>query len=259
MTGQSAMFGHGAWWGYRFPFRHFRATDVLNAEGYGKIASAFGSILDMTARRGDAPYRLTRSNPNYDALMLAMDQQLAPSFAPFFSSDWLTNLQHFFGLPEMGQVDGGLHSSPKGSRTGWIHTDLCSGWFHEEKPPDGSILFPAHMHCEYFTGRPKVESARPMEYIRAATLIYYLCNDGWQPGDGGETALYPSARPVSQSAVHLVPPLNNSLLLFECSPHSYHRFVANPGRPRNSLILWLHCTVEHAQSRWGTAVNRRGS
>jgi hypothetical protein len=156
------------------------------------------------------------------------------------------------------RVEGALHSNLAGSATGWIHTDLCSGWFDELGVGPDTLLFPPRGRCDYFTGRTRAPDAEPREYIRAATLIFFLCNDGWLPGDGGETGLYSSAHETEHTEVSLVPPVNNSLLLFECSPYSFHRFVANPGRMRNSIILWLHSEVGVASAKWGTAVNRLG-
>src|SRR5208337_3787 len=97
------------------------------------------------------------------------------------------------------RIDGALHSSPKNSRTGWIHTDYCSAWFDESAEDRGGILFPDRTRCQYFDGQPKVADAKPVEYVRAATLIFYCCNDDWRAGDGGETALYAAARDTDNS------------------------------------------------------------
>lgn len=243
------------WWGHRYPFRHFRAQSVLDSEAYQRVCAAFTAILETTAGERDGPYQLNRSNPKYDAKILAMNEDLAPSFDPFFSPSWLRALYRLVGLPELQRIDGGLHSSAKGSRDGWIHSDLCSGWFDESSSQPK--LFPHRRKCDYFSGTAKTKDAKPVEYVRAATMIYYLCNEGWRPGDGGETGLYSSSRLGSRTPVELVQPIDNSILLFECSPHSYHRFVANPRRARNSIILWLHATVQQAEATWGNAINRR--
>jgi hypothetical protein len=219
------------------------------------VCSTFRAILEMTDGERDGPYHLKRSNPKYDARILAMNEDLAPSFDPLFSQAWLQALFRLVDLPELRRIDGGLHSSPIDSRDGWIHTDLCSGWFDESSSQPG--LFPDRRKCDYFSGAPKTESAKPVEYVRAATMIYYLCNEGWRPGDGGETGLYSSSRTGAHAPFKLVQPIDNSILLFECSPHSYHRFVTNPRRTRNSIILWLHTTVERAEGMWGNAINRR--
>ena len=74
---------------------------------------------------------------------------------------------------------------------------------------------------------------------------------------GGETGLYGAGRQTAHTDSALIPPVNNSLILFECTPHSYHRFVANPGMVRNSIVMWLHCTEAHAVERWGEMIERR--
>jgi hypothetical protein len=250
---------HGDWWGHSTPFRHWRATDVLDATAYDRVSAAFEAVLETTAGKRDGRYRLVQSAANYDARMLAIDDDLRAAFDPFFSDAWIAGLERFLSIPSLGRVDGALHSSPRGSRSGWIHNDLCSAWFHEESPPAGGIVFADRRQCDYFTGRPKQASANPTEYVRAAALIYYLCNDAWKPGGGGETALYSASRQDPTTRCELVAPVNNTLLLFECSPHSHHRFVQNPGCVRNSIIFWLHVDVAFAQSRWGQAVNRRSS
>jgi hypothetical protein len=254
-----AALSSGEWWGYSSPFRHWCATEVLDAAAYRRVATAFNSILETTAGHKEGPYRLSKSTARYDARMLAMNEDLAATFYPFFSDAWISSLHRFLSIPNLGRVDGALHSSPKGSRTGWVHNDLCSGWFDEQRLSASSIVFPDRSRCDYFTGRRKVESAAPREYVRAATMIYYLCNDGWKSGDGGETAFYSAARKYEQTRLKIVPPINNTLLLFECSPHSYHRFLGNPGLTRNSIIFWLHMDATHAVERWGDLVNRRSS
>ncbi|MFI0898479.1 2OG-Fe(II) oxygenase [Streptomyces sp. NPDC020983] len=246
----------GDWWAYRSPFRHWRASDVLDEASYQAVSSSFRSFLDGSADQPKGRRGLRAGTANYDAQMLTIDDSVARLFEPFFSDHWIQSLHEFVAVPQTRRIDAALHSSPEGSRTGWIHTDFCSGWFDESSAGDGRF-FADRSGCDYFTGRPKKTTASPKEYVRAATMIYYLCNDGWSESDGGETGLYGAEKQRDRTTTALVPPLNNTLLLFECSPHSYHRFIANPGRRRNSIILWLHTTVEDSESRWLDAVNRR--
>ena len=44
-------------------------------------------------------------------------------------------------------------------------------------------------------------------------------------------------------------PRDNSMVMFECSPLSYHAFMATR-RVRNSLILWLHRDWQGARAGW---------
>jgi 2OG-Fe(II) oxygenase superfamily len=78
----------------------------------------------------------------------------------------------------------------------------------------------------------------------------YLCNPDWIEGDGGETGLYGSREDPVDRPIAVVPPINNSLLMFECTPYSYHSFLSNGRSPRNSVIVWLHREKVEVLSRW---------
>jgi hypothetical protein len=250
----------GEWYDVRDPFRHFQASNVLRCEQYRAIGAEFQNVLDVTEGRAQGGNRFSRSDQNYDARMLPITERNMARFDPFLSESWLRSLCELVNIPYIPRIDAALHSSPQNSRSGWIHTDFCSGWFDESRYSGTGILFPDRGRCNYFEGIPKVAGAKPVEYVRAATLIFYLCNDDWTRGDGGETGFYGGERESLNTQILLLPPVNNTLILFECSPHSYHRFVSNPGRARNSLILWLHCDLQFAVDRWGPrAVKRRGN
>jgi hypothetical protein len=251
-------FETGELWEHRSPFRHFRGMNVLPRSQFSTLESEFQKILESSELDPSGKYRMSRGAANYDAFMLPMDTTLASKFYPLFSESFIGSLHDLIGLPFLNRIDGAVHSSPQGSRTGWIHTDHCSAWFDKSVETHGDFQFPDRNRVTYFDGRLKAQGALPVEYVRAATMIFYCCNAGWKRGDGGETALYATPK-FSMADEDLVPPLSNTFLLFECSPHSYHRFITNPGRPRNSIILWLHSTPEHVESRWGaSAHNRRG-
>ena len=248
----------GDWWRHTTPFVHFRAAEVFDPDTYAGLASAFAHTAGE-ARATQAGLRAAR-NPNYDADIISLNRQAMTRFEPLLSAGWIDDLHRLIGLPNHRRIDAALHSSAAGSRTGWIHTDLCAAWFDDPRPGDSSdFILPDRSACEYFTGKALRPEARPREYARAAALIYYLGNDGWRPGDGGETAFYSAKDVGPNSLVETIAPRNNSLILFPCSPHSYHRFIGNPGRRRDSIILWLHTTIEDATGRWGTAINRRAA
>ena len=243
----------GNWAAHRRPFLHVQATNVFPPDIYRRLSAEFATILDASLSGETTGPKLVQSQPRYDALILAMNRDLSEKFSPLFAKDWINRLSQLVGIPATSMIDGGLHHIPKGSRAGWRHTDLCSGWF------DGSLSqeelrFPDRSRCDYFTGESRNESSQPKEYVRAATMIYYLNNDGWRQGDGGETEL--SAGLGAHGPIAAIPPISNSLILFECSPHSYHRLLGNPGRSRNSIILWLHTTIASAEQKWGAAIHR---
>jgi Rps23 Pro-64 3,4-dihydroxylase Tpa1-like proline 4-hydroxylase len=81
-------------------------------------------------------------------------------------------------------------------------------------------------------------------------MIFYLANPPWKPGVGGETGLYTSMTDPVDAAASAVPPVNNTMLIFENTPESFHSFISNTKQTRNSLILWLHRTVEETNRLW---------
>jgi hypothetical protein len=251
------LWARAQWRDCSLPFRHFTASNVFDAATFDALSRQFTAILETTAGRREGRYKLRPAGGNNDCLILGLTEKLAAAFSPLFTEPWLRSLAELLDLQFLPRVEGALHSNPTGSRTGWIHTDCCSAWFDESNGDPGKLMLPPRSRCDYFTGKPKVAEAKPAEYIRAATMIFYLCNEGWEPGDGGETGLYSADRETEDTITKLIPPSNNSAFLFECSPHSYHRFITNPGRPRNSIILWLHSKVEDAAARWGPGIHRR--
>lgn len=251
---------NGSWTEYRHPFAHIHATDVFPLETYERLSEGFASVVEHTFTGAANVPKMTKTNPNYDALVLGMSAPFCDHFAPIFTCESKDVVAQLFNLPLTTRVDGALHHVPRGSRSGWLHTDLCSGWFPCAPQPDvdQELVFPDRSQCDYFSGASRKQGVQVEEYVRAASMIYYLNNDGWVEGDGGETELYSTSRSNIGPRKTIVP-RNNTLILFECTPHSFHRLLANPGRQRNSIVVWFHTTLEFAQSRWGEAISRKNS
>jgi hypothetical protein len=246
----------GIWRAHADPFLHIEAEDVFCQKAYDRLFKAFGELLKGDDGQENKTFQFVKSLPTYDAQMVSLSPALAERFNPLFTRTWIDFLACLLDMPSLPQIDGGLHHIPKNSNSGWLHTDLSSAWFAYDTDIQEDVIFPDRSACDYFTGAPRKSNVHPKEFVRAATMIFYIDNDDWGEGDGGETGLYATGR-SDVGPMKAVPPRSNSLILFECSPHSFHRLLANPGRVRNSVILWLHMTVERALSRWGTAVIRR--
>ena len=90
-------------------------------------------------------------------------------------------------------------------------------------------------------GRERPRAGRDDPCGRA---LYYLANPRWEPGDGGSTGLFTSADDSIEAPSAEMPPINNSLLLFECTPlvprlrheppppAQQHHYVAAPSEGR---------------------------
>jgi 2OG-Fe(II) oxygenase superfamily len=164
------------------------------------------------------------------------------------SREWHDLLARIVGVTATGDVSASVHHHDPGGASGWPHNDLNPGWFAEPAAGPDEVRLAAEGDVGYHHGtRPEGVPAR--ETVRAVSLLFYLANPPWSPGDGGETGLYESVRADRPSVA--VPPVNNSLVAFECTPFSYHGFISNHRAPRNSVVMWLHRDRGEAVERWG--------
>jgi 2OG-Fe(II) oxygenase superfamily len=238
-------------WTYRLkPFPHFVAHEVFSQELYVEMAAQFQQILDRGLCDDPSGRDFARTMKGYDAYATSFRNDLESPLDLFLSREWHDMLARLLGIAATGDVSGGLHHHRTGSASGWAHNDLNPGWFLDRPRPDGINLFDNDI-CDYQTGRVTVPDESPRENVRAAALLFYLNNEPWTPGDGGETGLYSDASLPVERPSERVAPINNSLLLFECTPNSYHAFSRNLRHPRNSLIMWLHRPKTEVEARWG--------
>lgn len=231
------------WWRRCEPFPHVVARDVLREPVYREIVQGFRELLD----RDGSGYL-----PGHDIYGRTLTPEYDGPLRLFASRPWHDMLARLLKVEATGHVNCGLHHHLAGSASGFPHNDLNPGWFPGGDDDGDGIRLAAPAQCEYISGRLSSSSGHPaVETVRAVAVIYYLDNPPWSPGDGGVTGLYRNASdPVDQPAA-VVPPLNNSLLAFECSPFSYHGFISNRRHPRNSLVLWLHRPRPDVVRRWG--------
>ena len=169
----------------------------------------------------------------------------------FVSREWNDVVAGVIGTAVTGDVHATFHHHEIGSASGWPHNDLSPGYFEDPSPGPGEVRLSDPDKIVYGKGA-RDESTRTHEVIRAVSVLFYLNNGPWQPGDGGETALFASnsdARAVGPAAT--VPPVDNSMVIFECTPFSWHTYLSNRVKPRNSLVMWLHRRKDETVQRWG--------
>jgi 2-oxoglutarate-Fe(II)-dependent oxygenase superfamily protein len=237
------------------PFPHIRAASVFVPAIYRELADAFASILNGQSLPSWPEARLVRNMPGYDASAVDFDGPVGWPFSVFVSQAWHDLFARLFAVDAIGCVSGGLHHHAAGSRDGFVHNDLNPGWF--AATGDGTeIATPRSDLCDYRHGTTREPNVTARETVRGIAIIYYLNNHEWRPGDGGETGLYRTWRDRVANPIVAVPPLNNSLVAFECTPSSYHAFRTNARQPRNSVIVWLHRQKTAVLERWGDAIVR---
>ncbi|HKQ99954.1 MAG TPA: 2OG-Fe(II) oxygenase [Pyrinomonadaceae bacterium] len=234
------------------PFPHYVAREVFIERAYREIEGTFREFLSGGLSEQPGTGQFARHKSGYDAYSLGFTPQLCGPLRIFLSRAWADLLARLAGVSHTGEVNGGLHYHLVGSRSGRVHNDLNPGWFVDCEESDGINVSQPDL-CSYFHGQTFREGLVARERVRAVAMLFYLNNQPWREGDGGETGLYSFGGTSVENYAAAVPPLNNSLLVFECTPYSYHTFLSNRRHPRSCVIMWLHRTKEEAVSRWGEA------
>ena len=246
----SSILAHRRWHFAERPFPHFHVQNVFTAKCYQAIELDFVSLFDKGLSDQPDADRLSRNMPGSDAFGWNLPPGIDGPLATFYDQRWHDLLAKLTGVQATGDVSGAVHFHRPGSQMGHIHRDLGVGWF----PGKGwtGVVNPAdRTRCSYIYGDVLQPGIEVHEAVRAVTMIFYVSNPPWSKGDGGETGLYRFATdPVASPAV-AIPPINNSLVLFENTPWAYHSFLANLRSPRSSVVLWLHRPIEEARQRFG--------
>jgi 2OG-Fe(II) oxygenase superfamily len=231
------------------PFPHVIAYDVFTPAVYHRLESDFRTLLAETA---DRPYL---SAHGIDGR--TVDDDISDHLYPLLTRGWHDLLASISGIRATGHIAAGMHHHRPGSQDGFAHNDLNPGWFLGQ-PGAGEVALTGP-GIDYTSGRLLRDTdladadLAPVQTVRGAALLFYLGNPPWRPGDGGSTGLYRSAGADIRRPVAVVPPLNNSLLLFTCTPRSFHGFISNRRSERNSIVMWLHRSKPDVVAQWGEA------
>jgi len=244
----AAILENRTWLRRERPFLHVTARRVFTPDTYRSLERAFEVLLAEGLHETPRPGRLSRSIAGYDAYGMGIDETTGGPFSLFVSPEWHGLLARLFDVEATPYVNAGLHHHLPRSESGSIHNDFNPVWF--VRAGAAAIQCPKHDVCSYKTGAGPLPDAAKVQVVRAVAMIFYLANGPWTDGDGGETGLFQSARQPLQEPAVRVPPEDNSVVAFECTPRSYHAFLRNTRRERNSVILWLHRTKADALSRW---------
>jgi LPS sulfotransferase NodH len=225
------LLGNRRWWFSTRPFRHVVAHGVFAPEFYEQLLAAFQAMTD-----GDA----LAYNTEHDFVGRSLNTGTEGPLSVFVSEQWHDLFARLFGIVTTGQSTAGIHRHFPGSRNGFPHNDISPQPLVNDVMPDEIIVH----------GGADAAPADNVETVRAVAILFYLNNGPWRPSHGGQTGMYrhwsdPVSRPLAAA-----PPVDNSLLAFECSPYSYHSFMANSTR-RDSVISFLYRTLDDFVAVWG--------
>lgn len=238
-----------AWLHRSWPFPHIVARNVFKPDFYAALAAWLDDVLRLGLSDVPGTGQFARNISGYDAYGIGLNRSTPEPAAIFLSPAWRNLMCGLFRVGSTPYVFAGAHHHAPGSKNGFIHNDLNPVWF--SRAADAEIQIPQQEFCSYKTGVGPSQESNKVQVVRGAVVIYFLLNDGWRPGDGGETGLYASAQAcISEPAVRC-PPENNSLVAFECTPDSFHAFLTNQRLPRTSIIMWVHRTLGEAVEKFG--------
>lgn len=236
------LLAHRRWVRRRRPFEHVVAQNVFTSAVYDQLHQQVLGLLDD-------PAVFQRNIEGYDASSTQVGQHRDGPLGLFVSRAWHDMVADIWGIEATGDVTATLHHHAPGGPTGWPHNDLNPGWFPGPEPADDEIRLSDNALVDHHHGTHR-EGVQARERVRAVAVLFYLGNPEWQPGDGGETGLFDSMSGAAAGPYAAVPPINNSMVMFECTPFSWHSFLANR-KPRTSVVMWLHRRKEDVVARWG--------
>jgi hypothetical protein len=238
-----------AWLRLEQPFPHVVARNVFTPAFYAGLESQLQAILEQGLSDVPAPGRISRNIPGYDAYGIGLDQSAPEPIGLFVSEPWRDMMCDLFGIGRTPYVFAGLHHHAVGSSDGFVHNDFNPVWF--PRAAGDALQSPDQSVCAYKTGAGSLDPSEKAEVVRGAVMILFLLNDGWQLGDGGETGLFATREAPTSDPVVRCPPENNSLLMFECTPSSFHTYLGQNRRPRTSIIMWVHRSLDEAIEKHG--------
>jgi hypothetical protein len=238
-----------AWLRRERPFPHVVAQNVFREDFYEQLADQLRQILVRGLSETPSPYLFSRSIPGYDSYGIGFDHSIIGPASLFISPAWRDLMSGLFGIGVTPFVFAGSHYHSVGSKNGFVHSDFNPVWFRRQN--NGSIQVPSSDVCSYTRGAGPLGESEKVQVVRGAVVLFFLLNDGWRPGDGGEIGLFSSSGSDVHQPTLSCAPLNNSLVAFECTPDSLHGFLSNSRLPRTSIIMWVHRTLEEARERFG--------
>jgi 2OG-Fe(II) oxygenase superfamily len=232
------------------PFPYITANDVFHADFYQELVADYVRFLPTHLGGAEAHGPSLHKMTGYDAHAMDFPADFKGPLSILFSAPWLRLIADVTNVRATVYVSGGFHHHVVGSENGSVHNDLNPGWFVQAEE-SCSIQLSRPELCNYKTGITSSPELKTHEAVRGVAVLFYLSNPPWNPGDGGETGLYTGQDQCVDQPTRRVAPVNNSLLIFECTPFSYHSFISNKRSSRNTIILWLHREKLEVAELWG--------
>lgn len=238
------LLAHRRWIRRTRPFSHVYVREVFTTGFYERLATEYDRV------RAEQPELFGSVAQDYGASGANLVALRDGPMEIFLSRAWHDLIAGVAGVSDItGDVEGSVHHHAPGSTRGWPHNDLAPAWFPATPPAEHAVGLPDPA-IDLKTGK-RADGVEARELVRAVAVLFYLGNPDWRPDAGGETGLYSAVGPGTPQPAVYVPPLNNSMIVFEVTPRSWHTFAGGNTTVRNSVVMWLHRPREQAERRWG--------
>ncbi len=215
------------------PFPHIVVDDFFNPATYQALCGQFNTILEKGFLEGSwGPDYFHRFDIDYDGFVCTITGTLDAGnpTSLFFSLGWNWLFSKIFRQFVGFETSFAFHHHPPGDRTGFVHHDNVDKHFSPARQLANGVIYGEGPESDPIVSRRKI------------ALLYFLNNDGWQEGDGGEVGLYSADK---ETLIKKVAPINNRMLAFQISERSMHAFQENR-KNRNSIVQWFHVAPEFA-------------
>ena len=237
------------------PTRACVFDDFLPAAANSRIREDFRARLSkgLSQEPGSELFYRSRSRANatserYSAYVHTIGPSLPAPYAEFAGEAFWKRMQGLFSLKLTRDLFMVLHHHPPQAPEAYVHADFEQVNFQsnaEERFVNLGGNFP-------YQAAP-IRDAKHYQVTRSIALIYFLDDDEWQEGDGGETRFHD---PRTRQVIGKVEPRNNRLLAFEITPRSMHSFAGRNRRVRNSVAMWLHSSTAEMFNRFSLLPSR---
>ncbi len=240
------------------PFPHVNIRNFFKRDFYLSLCHEFETTLQKGVLEADEPKDLQRFQKfhyGFDASHWQLPPNIGAPINLLYQPVWIEFFSKLFGVPLTKNVSITFHSQVFGSKPFSAHNDYCYVGMPKSKPGDDNVkqLF---YDAPYFISGPQEAKDLNLDLqMRSVIGIFYLDNPDYVEGNGGETGLYESYEGYLQNnPVKLIPPISNSMLIFETTPDSFHTYVPNKAKYRNTLLFWLHSDADLKMKRFHGAV-----
>ena len=219
------------------PFPHIVVDNLFNEKTYEGLLKHFQSVLDRGFSEQDDPTRFhpfldLHGDYAYDGYVYVPRPEEDKALTLLFSVAWNMLFSKLFGQPTSWCTTVAYHHHPPGDRTGFVHHDYATKIFSLNNRLPNGVIF----HERDKAPAISQNNVPLLKERRGIALLYYLGDNAWEQGDGGETGLYLSK---GESPVKLIAPKNNRLLAFHISLKSFHA-LQETFKPRSSIVQWFH-------------------